>query len=211
MDILTFFAELAKALAWPAIAGASLWMFGGELLLLLKQVTKIKIGNVELERQVNQAAVALTKAEEELIRADAKSETIAPAPAVDGPDVLTATAVIGPIIEPVDRQLAFAEPVAATLLAWMNIEKALKHVVRVNNVSANLATSNTFTMVMGLHYNGFFDRNTWDAIKNLQEVRNKLAHGEGSIDSSAATQYVESADRLVKLLLNSRPKQFVVN
>ena len=193
MDWLQFIADLAKALAWPIVVGIGFKMFGGELLKLLKDIHKVKIGSVELERQVREATV-------ELASTPTPSPALPPAEQPPLPPGLRP-----PEFEPINRLMAVAEPTGSILQAWMYVEQMMKFLlVRDGETLKFQNPMNGHSALRILANNGYIDKNTYMAINNLRTARNRLAHGEGKASPDLAAEYVANAMAAIERLKAGR-------
>jgi len=181
MDVLTFIAELTKALAWPVAVVVAVFAFRAEVVGLIPHLTKLKYSNFEVQFAKEVSAVQ-KRAEAELPSVPAKSSHEAVRE-----ELLT---------------LALNSPEAAIVEAWRYLEGQLFEAANRHNLKVAPAVRTMPMVVAALLYrSGKISEAQHTLTQRLRALRNEATHTPpGTIDVERAVSFVESALRLASSL-----------
>lgn len=170
MDWLTFVAEMAKALGWPLAAVVIAWMFREQLKVLLSRVRKGKLGPAEFEFEESVRALKTEAAE------------------------LTKTA---PPDLPKDTfALLASNPRAAIITSWLEVEEAMRALLRARNFSPS-AVVTPFRTIQAVRELGVVDPVYIEFTDEIRQLRNRATH---DTDFSPSPESVLDYVRLAKEL-----------
>jgi len=200
MDKWTFAVEMSKAWAWPVVAVLVVIVFRGKLTKLFDEVTELKGLGVEA-KFARGAKEAL--AEVETIEA-AEPPPAGPAPEPFDPNAPLDDPLL-PRIEPINALFTTANPKAAVLMARSNIEAAVKRLVMLKGVTAPSGRANFGSMVRALRSKFAISEAVVKTSLELYALGSKAAHGDFEPDVSSARDFVQASEKLVRLLLSSKP------
>jgi len=149
MDILTFIAEIIKAVAWPVAVVLIMLVFRQQLSALLSRIRKGKFGSAEFEF------------EQEV---ETLSEQVAP-PQLSSPNVDTSTV-----------SLVAANPRGAIFAAWNGIESAVHRLAFKLQISNSATSRSVAAMVREIEQKGKLAPGDVSLFNNLRMLRNQAAH-----------------------------------
>lgn len=170
MDWLTFTVELAKALAWPVAAVVIALMFRDQLKGLLSRVRKGKLGPAEFEFE---ESVRVLKSE----AAEVTKTPLQPLPK----DTLA---------------LLATNPRAAIISSWLEVEEALRALLKARNVAPS-ALGSPLRTLQSVRELGIIDPVFIEFTDELRQLRNRAAHDS---DFSPSPESVADFARLAKEL-----------
>jgi hypothetical protein len=183
MDVLSFAAEIIKALAWPSAAVIIAFAFRKSISQLIPLLTRLKYKDLELEfgREVRE------------VRAEAESALPTPADVqrIGGPPISTDVAALLPV-----------SPRAAVLESWREVEDAaVRAVVRVGAPQPQPASVPPLKLIRILQSMRVMQPEQAAIFESLRLLRNEAAHvPDFALSESSARDYSEVAARLVEYL-----------
>jgi hypothetical protein len=151
MDALTFIAEIAKALAWPAASVAIALIFRAQIQTLLLRVKKGKLGPAEFEF-------------EEGVRELQQAEQLPPA-------VPDASSIETPSSDRVAK-----EPRSVVLEAWLKVEAAINNLGKKSGHFNALAPPGSSLLAKLLQKAGVLPPELFSLYRELQQLRNQASH-----------------------------------
>ena len=184
MDILTFIAELAKALAWPISIMLIVFLLRNNLNELLPALKRLKIGALEAEFSED-----LAKAEQQAQQANLPP----PEQAVE-----TMVGVPEPAYEKYER-LAYISPRAAIIEAWRDVEITLKVTATGGDYSSLQSSSlrNTSHIIKHLIEEDKLHPKDGEFLEFIRSLRNRAAHTHDiDLSSNQAYRYAMLASRI---------------
>lgn len=205
MDYLTFIVELVKALAWPVVALVIIVTFKDKLTTLLENMTELKGLGIEA-KFARGAKQALAEVEAlEAAQAPQEATNVAP-PANELPfdpnapfdDPFLAK------VQTIDPLLVVSDPKAALLLARANIEAAVKRVMVREGVLVRGGRVNQRLVLEQMAKDQIIQPTVFNLALELIALGNRGAHGEFEPSVSAAKDFVDASNKLVKMLLRSK-------
>jgi hypothetical protein len=180
MDILTFIAKIAEALAWPLATVALVALLRGEIRSLVPLIRRVKAGPVEAEFE---------RGTEEL------KERLPQQPRAT--EALEHTSPSKPAEPPIGTN-----PRSEVLEAWLQLE-AVAHDALVNKQLRNAKPGAMFTrpslrrLAEALRENGLLHEGQLSLFQELQHLRNNVVHTlEFAPTQEALTRYIETANYL---------------
>ncbi len=184
MDLLSFIAELVKALAWPATLFLLIIMFKAPLLELIPGLRRLKYKGLELEF------------ERKLERLETEAEQASLPP----PEV--------PILVPLDRvqelplmklieMIAPVSPRAAVVETWRQIELAISNAF--TRIGRPYPRSWVITRLL-LKHEGLLPQSALSILQDLRALRNQAVHFGLDLNAEHAVQYAVLAQRLIEAL-----------
>lgn len=190
MDWLAFIASVVKSLAWPTVALILGLVFRKGIRDIIPLLRKLKAGPIEAEFE-SQARVVKELATD--IQADV------PVFSQGNPRVKAP-----PVSETMrDDVTAFVdEPVAAILEAWRDIDGALFALGRETGDLVDPVTS-TRKVYSWATASGKLDSETLYLLRELRDMRNKVAHREVEPTAEATKNYLIAARALVARINSS--------
>jgi hypothetical protein len=219
VDWLQFAASVVGAIAWPLTVLVAVLAFRKQLTALLgERLKRLKLGPVEGEwgAELNEVEDAITK--ERLLSDDAHSGAVghdqnepsspsrgqgqrgesSPAsngspesPRPGGGDLAQDLLSL--------RQVAEVSPQAAVLSGFIMLERTLLDVTRA--LKPEIAKDERPTqLVLVLAEQGIFPPRVSFAVKQLRELRNRVAHGERTVTVDEARGYLRTLENTIRLL-----------
>jgi len=191
MDWLTFIAKLVEALAWPAVVLVLGLVFRKKLLTLIPNLRKLKAGPVEAEFELA-ARQALANAEE--VGSQATSQTMPALPLSTSPS---------------DRQViaklrnARSDPTGVILEGWARVDGELFRFGLQTGMLVD-PVENAGKVYQTMMSSDILPAETRGLVKELRDLRNKVAHVQVTPTSEAAQDYLLAVDRVVELIFNYR-------
>lgn len=180
MDILTFIAKIAEALAWPLATVILVALLRGEIRSLVPLIRKVKAGPVEAEFE---------RGTEEL------KERLPEQPRAT--EALAHTSPSEPAEPPIGTN-----PRLEVLEAWLQLE-AVAHDALVNKQLRNASPGAMFArpsprrLAEALRKNGLLHEGQLSLFQELQHLRNNVVHTlEFAPTQEALTRYIETANYL---------------
>jgi hypothetical protein len=198
MDCLTFIVELVKALAWPAVVLYVLINYRDKFAALLPNLKKLEAGPLKAEFGA-EAAKVLEEAETIRIQEGVPDNLIAVS--ADENDAPVEIDHIFPK-KRVNKLFALTQPTAAILLAWDNIENAMKSAIEKHGVYVSERhTQQPYMWLNALVKQGLVTEETRVLVNELRDLRNQVAHVKLDPTPEAAWDYVQASNRLVPTIL----------
>jgi hypothetical protein len=191
MDWLTFSSKVIDSLVWPLVALALGLVFRRKLLDLIPAIRRFKAGPLEAEFELAAKQVRASAAE-----ASSLKETITDG-MVDLPRDGGRSDIVSKLLN------ARNDPAGMILEGWAKVEGEL---FRLSHQLGNIVdplTSSTKVYESAMSYD-VLSEETRRLIRELRQLRNKVAHVEVAPTSDAAQDYVLAVDRVVELILNYR-------
>ena len=190
MDFLTFISKLIDSLAWPVVALVLGLAFRKKLLDLLPTIRKFKAGPVEAEFELAAKEVRVSAAE-----------------ITDKSDVAASSE--SKAIEESNRKIlstllsARNDPAGKILEGWSNVDGELfKLGLQLGDIVDPVTnTSKVYDVMMK---SDVLPHETKRLVRELRDLRNKVAHVEVIPTSDAAQDYVLAVDRVITLIHNYR-------
>ena len=195
MDALQFVASLVSSLAWPTLVLAVVLILRKAIADLVGRVVEAEAFGVKAKFDPKRAApsVALAKAEAEASSAASTSARAGVAEARG--QAWDATVRVRESLASNLAALARKDPSAAVLLAYAEIEKALRQRMTDAKVAGVEKLSNDKLVEVALR-KGVISFQTADAIRGVLVLRNLAAHG-GDVDAAKALDYLALADAVI--------------
>lgn len=176
MDALTFIVEIIKATAWPLAVLLIALVFRTELRQLLGRIRKGKVGPAEFEFEETVRALAT----------DAKVLNL--------PQSATAPALPKVVVQS-------AEPRAAILQAWVEVEDALNHLAYAKAPNAHALPGSTYAAIRQLANSGVIGPEYIALLNDLRTLRNQAVHElEFKPSTESVLGYVKLANDLIGVL-----------
>lgn len=176
MDVLTFIAEIVKAIAWPVAAITIAVLFQKQIRALLTRVRKGKVGPAEFEF------------EQEI------KELVEQAP-LDAPTTPASTPSV---------TLAASHPRAAILDAWTRVEGAVNRLAAQYGFGTSRSRRSALWTVRMLEKDGNITVEDVALFDDLRVLRNQAGHDDDfSPSAESAIQYVRLAHSLADRLERS--------
>ena len=176
MDALSFTVEIFKAAAWPVATLVVALLFRREIRTLLGRTRKGKVGPAEFEFEESVRAVAT----------DAKGLNLPPPAA---PLALPKVVVQS------------AEPRAAILQAWVEVEDALNHLAYAKAPNAQALPGSTYAAIRQLAHGGVIGPEHIALLNDLRTLRNQAVHElEFKPSAESVLAYVKLANDLIGVL-----------
>lgn len=195
MDQLTFLTKMTEALAWPVVALVLGLVFRRKLLDLIPLIKKFKAGPLEAEFE-REAKQVLSSATEVAAQVSPPTST-APASTKESP-IDRESRVVAKILE------ARNDPFGAILEGWGSVDGELFRLgVQLDLIVEDPLTSTTkvYEAVMA---SDVLPAETKRLVRELRDLRNKVAHLKVVPTPESAQDYIAAVDRVVELIRNYR-------
>lgn len=194
MDSLTFWAEIARACAWPLVAlllGApALWVLRG--LVNGLKLKRLKQGDWEAE--FDSQVAELTK----VLPASGKAQRQRRL-GIGGAQGGSVAVPLGSHVE--------GSPTEAVLAAWATVERDLRALAASRNVDANATFGETLDVLVS---KGALTDTDASSIMGLRQLRNLAVHGPpGELPTNRAQEFVSMADAIRWVLSTKRVSEQV--
>ncbi|MDO9009789.1 MAG: hypothetical protein Q8K57_03780 [Thiobacillus sp.] len=191
MDWLTFVSKLIDSLAWPLVALVLGLVFRRKLLDLIPAIRKFKAGPLEAEFELAAKEIRVNAAE-----VSAKSE-----PTKGGEQEEQREEGKKDIVDTLLS--ARNDPSGMILEGWSKVDGELFRLgLQLGDIADPLiSTTKVYESVMG---SGVLPLETTRLVRELRDLRNKVAHVKVVPTSDAAQDYVLAVDRVIKLIHNYR-------
>lgn len=206
MDWLTFITKIVEALAWPLVVLYVLIKFKEKLIALIPKLNKLEAGPLKAEFREETAKVL---AEIETVRIQ---ENVPPNLADVPTDDNQARFHIDHVRpkkkpEQLTKSFTFAEPSAAILIAWDNVEIALlNRVAELGVYVPPQLTDSPTAWLRALRKEERISHEVYMLVNELYELRSRVAHGKLDPTSEAAWDYVQATERFVPLIQKLKPQ-----
>ena len=185
---MTFISKAIDSLAWPVVALVLGLVFRRKLLDLLPSIRKLKAGPVEAEFELAAKQVLANAAE-------ATSPTIPPTEKTPDTEKPTGQETIAWLIS------ARSDPAGTILKGWAKVDGELFRLGhQMGTIVDPLESKNTVYHVAS----EILPAETMRLVRELRELRNKVAHVEVAPTPDAAQDYLLAVDRVVELIFNFR-------
>jgi hypothetical protein len=182
MDVLTFIAEIVKAIAWPTVVLIIFLVFRRPLRDLIPLLEQLRYKDIELNfgRRVKELS---REAQKEL------------------PTSTAVEALVEPLREKL-KQLATLSPRAVVLESWLEVEEAAVEAIKKHGISLkSQELKSPITLEAALAKAGILDENKRQIFRQLRNLRNAAAHAsEFTVDADSAIDYADFAIRLAEFL-----------
>ncbi|MDM0008077.1 hypothetical protein QTI51_23685 [Variovorax sp. J22G73] len=201
MDWLTFIVEIFKALAWPAVVLYVIIHYRDKFAALLPNLQKLEAGPLKAEFGA-EAAKVLEEAETIRIQEGVPDNMIVLSADENGAPLEIDHILPEKRPERVNKLFALTQPTAAILLAWDNIETAMKMAIERHGVYVSERhTQHPHMWLNALAKQGLVTEETYTLVNELRDLRNRVAHVKLEPTPEAAWDYVQASDRLVPTIL----------
>lgn len=181
MDILTFIAKMAEALAWPLVALVIFHAVREPLAALLPNVRKLRFQRIEAEFGEQMSEIEKKVA--------ALPEDVQPAPMPESEE---------------SKLISLAEiaPKAAVIEAWRAVDRSAKRLIEQRGHKLDYDTPQPFSLIERvLDRGGILESPQIKIFRDLRQLRNKVAHAEEfTISNRQAVEYVRVAMTLRRYL-----------
>ena len=195
MDALTFITKIAEALAWPLVTLILGLVFRRKLLDLIPLIKKIKAGPLEAEFE-REAKQVLSAAKE--IAAQATLPAPAGGPASKEGESPSDGDVVTKLLE------ARHDPSGVILAGWGSVDGELFRLGVQMGVLVEDPLTSTTKVYEAVMASDVLPAETKRLVRELRELRNKVAHVQVVPTSDAAQDYIAAVDRVVELIRNYR-------
>ncbi|MDP2030487.1 MAG: hypothetical protein Q8K12_12680 [Thiobacillus sp.] len=191
MDWLTFSSKVIESLAWPMVALVLGLVFRKKLLDLIPAIRRLKAGPLEAEFELAAKQVLVNAAEASL-----QNKPITSGSAEDKRDE-GRNEIVASLLN------ARNDPAGMILAGWAKVDGELFRLGRQlgDIVDPLTSTTKVYESVMS---SNVLPVETRRLIRELRELRNKVAHVKVVPSSDSAQDYVLAVDRVVELILNYR-------
>lgn len=183
MNWLQFFASIVGSTAWPAAVVICVLLLRHAIVQVLRRLTRLKYGDVEAE-----FGEKLEEVEEDI--AELPSPSVTPATAELVPSQL--------------KDLERFSNNSAVFVSWLEVESAVLNLARsANLLQPNMSASFAAQRLLNKE---LIDRQTYRAIRELQQLRNIAVHpSDGRIVSTdEADRFKRLADKVAAVLEDRR-------
>lgn len=190
MDWLTFISNTIDSLAWPVVAMVLGLVFRKSVVDLIPALRKLKAGPLEAEFELATKQV-LANAAEANAQSNPTDEASSPGSHSDDKKIVA-------------RLLnARNDPAGVILEGWARVDGEL---LRLGHQMGLLVApvENTQKVYQSVMTSDILPVGTMQLIRELRELRNKVAHVEVQPTSDAAQDYLLAVDRVTELILNYR-------
>lgn len=191
MDWLTFISKAIESLAWPIVTLVLGLVFRRKLLDLIPALRKLKAGPVEAEFELAAKQVLANAAE-----ASAQDESVA--------------GKVPQELRPADGEKIVArllnarnDPAGMILEGWAKVDGELFRLGQQMGLLVD-PLENTQKVYQSVMAADILPVGTKQLVRELREMRNKVAHVKVHPTSDAAQDYLLAVDRVVELILNYR-------
>ena len=194
MDVLTFLTEMTEALAWPLVALILGLVFRKKLLDLIPAIRKLKAGPLEAEFELA-AKQALSNAAEVMSHAKLPGAVPSVAAVDSGKD--GDSRIVARLLN------ARNDPAGMIMEGWANVDGELYRLGHQMSLLVDHLTSTTkvYESVMA---SDVLPAETRRLVRELRDLRNKVAHVQVVPTPDSAQDYILAADRVVELIHNYR-------
>lgn len=191
MDWLTFFSNVIAAIAWPLVALVLGMVFRKKLLDLLPAIRKFKAGPLEAEFELAAKEVRVNAAE-----VSSHTKLTASGKSFDLRDERSNEIVLNLLN-------ARNDPAGIILEGWAKVDGEL---FRLGHQLGDIVDPlmNTTKLYEAVLSSNVLPEETRKLVRELRELRNKVAHVKVIPTSDAAQDYVLAVDRVVSLIHNYR-------
>ena len=192
MDWLTFVSKLIDSLAWPLVALILGLVFRKKLLELITTIKKLKAGPVEAEFEMETKQIRAT-ATAALQQAEVVHETPESGSRPEEPR--------GEIFAKLLN--ARNDPTGQIIEGWSTVDGELFRLGKQLGfvVDPLESTTKVYQAVMA---SDVLPHGTRRLVRELRDLRNKVAHGKVQATTEAAQDYLVAVDRVVELIFNYR-------
>lgn len=190
MDWLTFISKITDSLAWPTVALILGILLRKRLLEIIPNMKKFKAGPLEAEFELATKQVLVNAAE---ASAATEPRKVAPEPFQEK----NAENIVAKLL------IARTDPSGMIIEGWGKVDGELHKFGRQLGVIDDPLenTSKVYTRIMK---SGDLPQGTVELVKELRELRNKVAHALVIPTADAAQNYLVAVDRVVELIRNFR-------
>ena len=192
MDWLTFVSKLIDSLAWPLVALVLGLVFRKKLLELITTLKKLKAGPVEAEfemetKQIRATATAAFQ-QAELVRATPESPSRPEEPRGE---------IFAKLLN------ARSDPTGQIIEGWSTVDGELFRLGKQLGLIAD-PTESTTKVYQKVMASDMLPEESKRLVRELRDLRNKVAHGKVQATTEAAQDYLMAVDRVVELVFNYR-------
>lgn len=190
MDWLTFISKITDSLAWPIVALILGVLLRKRLLELIPNMKKFKAGPLEAEFELATKQV-LFNAEEASTATESKA--VAPEPSQEK----STENIVAELLS------ARTDPSGMIIGGWGKVDGEIHKFGRQLGVIDD-PLENTAKVYNRIMNSGELPQGTVELVKELRELRNKVAHALVIPTADAAQNYLVAVDRVVELIRNFR-------
>jgi len=192
LDHLTFISKVIESLAWPIVAIVLGIAFKKRLLELIPTLKKFKAGPVEAEFELATKKVLAEASQEIAIIPPTTIEEVQQ-------EENTTKTIVSELLS------ARTDPTGMILEAWSKVDGQLHQLGRQIDVIHDPfeSTGKVYSKIMEA---GVLPPGALNLLRELKDLRNKVAHAKVIPTVSAAQDYLVAVDRVVDLIINYRRK-----
>ena len=189
MDWLTFTSKVIDSLAWP-LAGIALGLiFRRRLFDLLPMLRKVKAGPLEAEFEIATKQVLAGAADLSSPREKPSSSQVTSKSSID---------------EVVNKLLtARSEPTATIIEGWTRLDGELHRLGHQTDIFVD-PLKGQFEVYQAIMASDVLPAETKKLIRELRQLRNKVAHAEVVPSPDSAQDYLVAVERVFELIRNYR-------
>lgn len=191
MDWLTFISKVTESLAWPIVVLILGLLLRRKLLDLIPSIRRLKAGPVEAEFELAAKQVLANAAEVSTQVAPLETKT---RPEVEAPGTRE---IVAGLIN------ARADPARTILEGWAKVDGEIFRLVKQMELLPD-PLENTNKVYQSVMASEVLPIGTKQLIRELRELRNKVAHVKVTPTPEAAQDYLLAVDRVVELIFNYR-------
>jgi len=198
---LGFIEKIVASLAWPLVVLIIAVMFKEKFTRLLDEISEWKGWGVEA-KFARGAREALKQAEEVANVEAPATQPPAQPPVQQVPIPMSEPdgEAKDPIVRP-NRLMTYSHPGAAILLAWANVEEALRLIVSERGLYMPAHATGTFTeLLTAIMKAELLSEEQFKLLMKIKTLRNGVAHSETQPTPEAAEDYIVATSKLVRTL-----------
>lgn len=190
MDWLTFISKITESLAWPIVALILGILLKKRLLEIIPNMKRFKAGTLEAEFELATKQVLADASE---ASAATKSQTAGPEQSPEK----TAESIVSELLS------AKTDPSGMIIEGWGKVDGELHRFGRQLGIIDD-PLKNTARVYNTIINSNELPYGTVEVVKELRELRNKVAHALVTPTADAAQNYLVAVDRVVELIRNFR-------
>ena len=195
MDQATFLTKMTEALAWPVVALVLGLVFRRKLLDLIPLIKRFKAGplEAEFEREARQILSSATEVAAHASQPTSTTPASTNESASDGD-----SRVVAKLLE------ARNDPSGAILQGWSSVDSELFRLGVQMDVIVEDPLTSTTKMYQATMASNVLPAETRRLVRELLDLRNKVAHVKVVPTPESAQDYIVAVDRVVELIRNYR-------
>lgn len=185
MNGMEFVASVISSLAWPAVAVVAIVLFRTQFGGLIERLTSAKAPGgweAEFERRAGEALEDAQAAAKDIPEPGEAGSAGAGAPA---PELVTVT--------------PGEDPTFSVIAAWERVGAAISSLAIAADIRVQTKYHpGAYALSRRLHEAGVVNANFVDSVRELQSLRNFVAHGRRQLSAEEAAAYVDAANELIR-------------